>query len=324
MSKKKKTATKSADAKPVTAKTKSRSDHPLLSLAAQSEAKYVDFLLTDSKGKLQHTTYDIREVDEELLTSGLMFDGSSIQGWRGIEKSDMILLPDQRSMFIDPFASRSTLSVFCDVIDPDTGKGYDRDPRNIAKNAEQYLIDSKLGDACFFGPELEFFVFDNVRFNVGMNEAFYHLEAEEGPYSSGREFPHQANLGHRPKVKGGYFPVMPVDSLSEIRTDMLEVLEAVGVQPVLHHHEVAPAQCELGIKFSTLIQTADNVQKYKYVVHNVAQVHGKAATFMPKPIAGDNGSGMHVHQSIWKDGKPLFAGNKYAGLSEMADRKSVV
>lgn len=299
-------------------KTPAKSKHAFFAFAKESGAKYVDFLFTDPKGKTQHTTYDIREVDEELLNVGLMFDGSSIAGWQGIEKSDMILLPDQNSMFVDPFAARPTIGIFCDILDPDSAEKYGRDPRATAKRAEQYMADSKVGDACYFGPELEFFLFDKVQFSVGMNEASFRFESSEGPYSSGSEFPNQTISGHRPKVKGGYFPVQPIDSLAEIRTDMLEVLESVGVQPVLHHHEVAPGQCELGIKFSTLVDMADKVQKYKYVVHNVAECHGKSATFMPKPVLGDNGSGMHVHQSIWKDGKPLFAGNKYAGLSEMA------
>jgi len=244
-----------------------------------------------------------------------MFDGSSIAGWKSINESDMILMPDAATAFLDPFTAQPTLVVFCDVIEPATGQNYTRDPRSTAKRAEQYLAYTGIGDSAYFGPELEFFVFDDVKYKVGMNEASYSLDSEESPINTGKNY-ETGNMGHRPGVKGGYFPVQPVDSLSDMRAEMLSVLDSVGLTSVLHHHEVAPGQCELGFDFSTMTATADNVQKYKYVVHNVAHSYGKSATFMPKPISGDNGSGMHVHQSIWKAGKPLFAGNGYADLSE--------
>lgn len=283
----------------------------------ENQIEYVDFRFTDPKGKWQHTTYMASEVDEELLHDGVMFDGSSISGWKAINESDMILQPDCDSAFVDPFAAQPTLVVTCDVVEPSTGQGYTRDPRSTARRAEEYLAYTGIGDKAYFGPEPEFFMFDDVRWRVEMNGSSVRLDSDEGPYNSYKEY-EMGNTGHRPGVKGGYFPVQPVDSLADIRSEMLAVLKETGVEPTLHHHEVAPSQCELGIKFSTLLQTADNVQKYKYVVHNVAHAYGKTATFMPKPIAGDNGSGMHVHQSIWKGNKPLFAGNGYADLSEAA------
>jgi len=279
--------------------------------------EFVDFRFTDPRGKWQHTTMISDEVDEDILSDGLMFDGSSISGWKTINESDMILQPDLESAFIDPFTADLTLVVFCDIIEPNTGTGYARDPRSTAKRAEAFLQYSGVGDTAFFGPELEFFLFDDVRFQVSMNSMFYEVDSEEGPYNTATDYP-GGNMGHRPKVKGGYFPVQPVDSLHDIRSEMLSTLKNVGIAPLLHHHEVAPSQNELGFKFGTLLSTADNVQKYKYVVHNVADSYGKTATFMPKPINGDNGTGMHTHQSIWKDGKPLFAGNGYADLSETA------
>lgn len=284
-------------------------------LISANDVKYVDFRFTDPKGKLQHTSYDVRQVDEDAVKSGVMIDGSSISGWKEIDESDMIIMPDLATAFIDPFTIRSTVCVFCDVIEPQTGKPYGRDPRSTAQRAEDYLSKTGIGDTAYFGPEPEFFIFDDVRFSAGMSGAFYKVDSREGAYNSGTGY-EEGNMGHRPKVKGGYFPVSPVDSFNEIRVEMLERLEDVGITPVLHHHEVAPSQGELGIMFSTLKKTADNIQSYKYVVHNVADEYGKSATFMPKPIAGDNGSGMHCHQSIWKDGKNIFAGNKYAGLSQ--------
>ena len=281
-----------------------------------NEIKFVDFRFTDPRGKWQHTTYFAEAVDEGTFTDGVMFDGSSIAGWKAINESDMILMPDCSSTFVDPFAAQPTLVVVCDVLEPSTGQGYERDPRSTALRAEAYLKYTGVGDTAFFGPELEFFLFDDVRFNVGMFGASYSVDELELPSNSGRAYD-EGNTGHRPKVKGGYFPVAPVDSMSDIRGEMLEQLKAVGMTPVLHHHEVAPAQNELGTGFGTLTETADGVQKYKYVVHNVAHAFGKSATFMPKPVSGDNGSGMHTHQSIWKDGKPLFAGSGYADLSEM-------
>lgn len=281
----------------------------------ENNVEFVDFRFTDSRGKWQHTSFIASAVTEDILDNGVMFDGSSISGWKDINESDMILQPDLDSVILDPFTAHATAVVFCDVIEPATGQGYTRDPRSIAQRAENYLKMSGVGDTAFFGPELEFFLFDDVRFDVQMNGSFVSLDQEESPANSGAEFP-AGNMGHRPRVKGGYFPVAPVDSMADIRGEMLSTLTDVGLEPVLHHHEVAPAQNELGFEFSTLLKTADNVQKYKYVVHNVAHAYGKTATFMPKPIKGDNGTGMHTHQSIWKDGNPLFAGNGYADLSE--------
>lgn len=281
----------------------------------EHEVEFVDFRFTDPKGKCQHTTYHGKKVDENVFEEGVMFDGSSIAGWKSINESDMILMPDPATAFIDPFAAAPTLVIFCDVIEPSTGQGYGRDPRSTVKRAEAYLNYTGIADTAFFGPELEFFVFDDVRYKVGMNGCSYSVDSEESPENTDREYEH-GNMGHRPGVKGGYFPVQPVDSAADMRGEMLNVLAEIGIIPVLHHHEVAPAQHELGTEFSTMLFTADNVQKYKYVVHNVAHAYGKTATFMPKPVSGDNGSGMHVHQSLWKGGKPLFAGNGYADLSE--------
>jgi glutamine synthetase len=289
----------------------------VLELIKEHDVKYVDFRFTDPKGKWQHTAQHVSTVDEALLTEGIMFDGSSIAGWKSIDQSDMILKPDAASACLDPFAAQSQLIVFCDIVEPATGQLYDRDPRSVAKRAEKYLGQTGLGDTAFFGPELEFFVFDDVRYEVGMNTCFYRLDSEEGPYGTGRELP-EGNLGHRPNVKGGYFPVAPVDSQVDMRAEMLTVMGDMGLPIEKHHHEVAPSQSELGIKFGTMVQSADWIQIYKYVVHNVAASYGKSATFMPKPIYGDNGSGMHVHQSIWKAGKPTFAGSGYADLSDTA------
>lgn len=288
-----------------------------LQTISDNNIEFIDFRFTDPHGKWQHTTMIANQVDEDILTDGLMFDGSSIAGWKSINESDMILQPDLESAFEDPFSAFKTFVVFCDVVEPSTGLGYGRDPRSTAKRAEAFLNFSGVGDKAFFGPELEFFMFDDVRFDVQMNGSFVQLDSEEGPYNTGAEYA-TGNMGHRPKAKGGYFPVQPVDSMGDIRAEMLKTLEEVGVVPILHHHEVAPAQNELGVQFGTLLETADNVQKYKYVVHNVADSYGKSATFMPKPIHGDNGSGMHTHQSIWKGDTPLFAGNGYADLSETA------
>ncbi len=298
------------------------SNEDFTSFVESENVEFVDFRFTDTRGKWQHTTMVADSVSEDILSDGLMFDGSSIAGWKSINESDMILTPNLETAFIDPFAERVTLVVFCDVVEPSTGQGYSRDPRSTAKRAEAYLQYSGVGDTAYFGPEPEFFVFEDVRFAVGMNSAFAEVDSVEGPYNTARDYMTEGdftgNLGHRPKPKGGYFPVPPVDSMSNLRADMMVGLREVGIEPVLHHHEVAPSQNELGFKFSTLLETADNVQKYKYVVHNVAHAYGKSATFMPKPIKGDNGSGMHTHQSVWKDDKPLFAGNGYADLSETA------
>ena len=246
-----------------------------------------------------------------------MFDGSSIAGWKAINESDMTLAPDLSTAVMDPFSAQPQLVLFCDVSEPATGQPYARDPRSTAKKAEAYLKSTGIGDTAMFGPEAEFFVFDDVRFKVDMNHCFFEFESEEGPYMSGRSMD-EGNTGHRPGPKGGYFPVPPVDSGTDLRAEMVTVMAEMGLTVEKHHHEVAPSQHELGIKFDTLVRTADNMQIYKYVVQNVAHTYGKTATFMPKPVYGDNGSGMHVHQSIWKAGKPLFAGDGYAGLSESA------
>lgn len=289
----------------------------ILDLIKKEEVEFVDFRFTDPRGKCHHTTYVAAQVDEDVLSDGVMFDGSSINGWKGINESDMILMPDTATAVIDPFTAAPTLILFCDVIEPATGQGYVRDPRSAAKRAEEYLKYTKIGDKAYFGPEPEFFVFDDVRFKTTQTKSFYEILSEEDPESSDADF-EGGNHGHRPRTKGGYFPVQPVDSLHDLRCEMTDMLGEVGVESVLHHHEVAPSQCELGITFDTMTTTADNVQKYKYVVHNVAHAYGKTATFMPKPIYNDNGSGMHCHQSIWKGDKPLFAGNGYADLSDTA------
>ena len=287
-------------------------------LVKENEVKFVDFRFTDTKGKEQHVTVPVKAFGEDKFTEGHAFDGSSIAGWKGIEASDMILMPDPESAFIDPFFDESTLVLSCDVIEPTTGKGYDRDPRSLARRAEAYLKSSGIGDVAYFGPEPEFFIFDAVEWNVDMSGCGVKIYSEEAPWSTGTKF-EGGNLGHRPPVKGGYFPVPPVDSFQDMRSAMCLALEDVGVEVEVHHHEVAgPGQCEIGTKFAPLVQRADWVQRLKYVVHNVAHSYGKTATFMPKPVVGDNGSGMHVHQSVWKDGKNLFAGNGYAGLSELA------
>jgi glutamine synthetase len=289
----------------------------VLKMIEDNNVKYVDFRFTDPRGKWQHTAQSVGTVDEDMLTDGIMFDGSSIAGWKDINDSDMTLMPDCASAVMDPFAAQEQLILFCDVIEPSTGQPYSRDPRSTARRAQAYLEQSGIGDSAVFGPELEFFIFDDVRFDVTPNKNFYQLNEEEGAYNSGAEL-EGGNIGHRPPVKGGYFPVPPVDSMTDLRAEMLTVIEEMGVTTEKHHHEVAPSQHELGIKFNELLKVADWVQIYKYCVHNVAHSYGKTATFMPKPVIGDNGSGMHVHQSIWKDGKPTFAGSSYADLSETA------
>jgi glutamine synthetase len=283
----------------------------------EHDVKYVDFRFTDPRGKWQHLAQAARTVDEDMLTEGVMFDGSSIAGWKVINESDMVLLPDCDTAVLDPFAAQTSLIVICDVLEPLTGQNYTRDPRSVAKNAEAYLKSTGIGDTVFVGPEAEFFVFDDVRYDVSMNRSFFEFNSEEGPYASAKKF-EEGNHGHRPPVKGGYFPVPPVDSGSDLRAEMLTVMADMGIDVEKHHHEVAPSQHELGLKFDTLTRCADHMQIYKYVVHNVAHSYGKTATFMPKPVKGDNGSGMHVHQSLWKGEQPLFAGNGYADLSETA------
>lgn len=289
-----------------------------LALIKEHDIKWVDLRFTDTKGKEQHVSIPARYVDEEFFETGQMFDGSSIGGWKGINESDMILMPEDGTAYVDPFTEDPTLVLRCDIIEPATMQGYDRDPRSIAKRAEAYLKSTGLGDTAFFGPEPEFFVFDEVKFGNEMNGSFFKINSEEGAWASSESF-EGGNMGHRPRVKGGYFPVPPVDSFHDLRAAMCNTLEAVGQDVEVHHHEVANAgQNEIGVKFNTLVKKADEVQTMKYVIHNVAHAYGKTATFMPKPMAGDNGSGMHVHQSFWKDGKNMFAGDEYAGLSETA------
>ena len=283
----------------------------------EHDLQFVGFEFTDPRGKLQHTDQHISTLDKDMFENGIMIDGSSIAGWKAINESDMCLVPDWSKCFIDPFAAQPTLKVFCTIVEPSSGEPYERCPRVIAKKAEAYVKSAGLADTAYFGPEAEFFVFDDVRYKVDMNEVSYKIDSQEGPYNTGTGY-EEGNTGHRPRVKGGYFPESPVDSLSDLRAEMITVLDAIGVPVEKHHHEVAPSQCELGIFFSTLVDCADNMQLYKYAVHNVAHIYGKSATFLPKPIFGDNGSGMHCHQSLWKGGKPLFAGEKYAGLSETA------
>ncbi|MCC6921140.1 MAG: type I glutamate--ammonia ligase [Alphaproteobacteria bacterium] len=284
-------------------------------LIKDKEVKFVDLRFTDPRGKMQHVTFDLSLVDDDFLTEGTMFDGSSIAGWKAINESDMLLKPDLDTAVMDPFFAQTTLALTADVCEPTTGERYGRCPRSIAKAAETYMQSLGVGDTAYFGPEAEFFIFDDVRFEQGMNKGYYFLDSAEGPYNSGTEY-ETGNLGHRPGVKGGYFPVPPIDSGQDIRSEMLAVMGEMGIEPEKHHHEVAPSQHELGFKFNTLVKCGDYMQIYKYVVHQVAAAYGKSATFMPKPIKGDNGSGMHVHQSIWKDGKPTFAGSGYADLSE--------
>ena len=289
----------------------------VMEMIKENDVQYVDLRFTDPRGKMQHVSQHIQTIDEDSLAEGFMFDGSSIAGWKAINESDMCLMPDLSRTTIDPFFAQSTMVLFCDVLEPSTGQPYNRDPRSTAKAAVNYMESLGIGDTVFFGPEAEFFVFDDVKIDVTSNRSYAEVDSTEGPYNSARDY-EEGNLGHRPGIKGGYFPVPPVDSGQDFRSEMLSVMAEMGVAVEKHHHEVAPSQHELGMKFGTLLQTADHLQIYKYCVHQVAAAYGKTATFMPKPIAGDNGSGMHVHQSIWKDGKPMFAGSAYADLSEMA------
>ena len=294
------------------------SGQDVISTIKEKGVKYVDFRLCDTKGKEQHVTVPAHTIDDSVFTEGKMFDGSSISGWKGINESDMILMPDTDTAFIDPFFEDPTLVLTCDVLEPSTGQGYDRDPRSLAKRAEAYLKSTGIADTAYFGPENEFFVFDSVRWGTEMKGCFVEIDSEEAAWNSSKAY-EAGNMGHRPTVKGGYFPVPPVDQLHDIRAAMCDTLDAIGVPVEVHHHEVANAgQCEIGVKFNTLTLKADEVLKLKYVVQNVAHQFGKTATFMPKPIVGDNGSGMHVHQSLSKDGKNLFSGDGYGGLSETA------
>ena len=280
--------------------------------------KFVDFRFTDTIGKEQHVSVPISQIDEDMFEEGKMFDGSSISGWKGIQASDMILMPDADTAVLDPFAEENTLNIRCDIVEPDTMEGYERDPRSIAKRAEAYLKQTQIADTAYFGPEPEFFVFDDVRWTNSMGQASYRIDSDEAAWNTGKKM-EDGNTGHRPGVKGGYFPVPPVDSLHDLRSAMCLVMDQMGVEPEVHHHEVGTAgQCEIGTKFDTLVKRADGVQILKYVVHNVAHQFGRTATFMPKPLVGDNGSGMHVHQSLSKGGENIFAGDLYSGLSEEA------
>jgi glutamine synthetase len=291
----------------------------VMKLVKENDAKFVDFRFTDTRGKEQHVTVPVSAFSEDKFENGHAFDGSSIAGWKGIQASDMQLMPDPGTAYVDPFFDETTVVLTCDVVDPADGRGYDRDPRSIAKRAEAYLKSSGIGDTAYFGPEPEFFIFDSVEWSVDMSGCALKIYSSEAAWTSGEKSEGGGGTGHRPTVKGGYFPVPPVDSLHDIRSAMVLALESLGVPVEVHHHEVATAgQCEIGTVFSTLVKRGDWTQILKYVVHNVAHQYGKTATFMPKPIVGDNGSGMHVHQSIWKDGKNLFAGDGYAGLSELA------
>ena len=289
----------------------------VLDLIKEEEADYVDIRFTDPRGKLQHVTVMADQVDADFLEEGFMFDGSSIAGWKSIEASDMKLMPDADSAYVDPFYAEKTICVHCSIVEPDTGEAYERDPRSTAEKAEAYLKSSGIGDVAYFGPEAEFFLFDDVRFSNAINKVSYEVDATDASWNTDTEY-EMGNMGHRPGVKGGYFPVNPTDESQDLRSEMLSTMKRLGMKVDKHHHEVASCQHELGLIFDSLTKQADELQKYKYVIHNVAAAYGKSATFMPKPIAGDNGTGMHCNMSIWKDGKPLFAGDKYADLSDEA------
>ena len=289
----------------------------ILKKILDEEVAYVDLRFTDPKGKLQHVTLMSDQVDKDFLTDGFMFDGSSIAGWKSIDQSDMKLMPDVNTNYIDPFYAEKTLCIHCSVLEPDTNEPYDRDPRGTAQKAEAYLKSTGIGDVSYFGPEAEFFLFDDVRFSVEMNKVSFEVDADDASWNSDTQY-EIGNMGHRPTVKGGYFPVNPTDSSHDLRGEMLSTMKRMGMKVDKHHHEVASCQHELGLIFGSLTHQADELQKYKYVIHNVANAYGKSATFMPKPISDDNGSGMHVNMSIFKEGKPLFSGDKYADLSQEA------
>ncbi|MDZ7791836.1 MAG: type I glutamate--ammonia ligase [Xanthomonadales bacterium] len=282
------------------------------------EIEFVDLRFSDTLGKEMHITLPASAVDEELFEEGKMFDGSSITGWKGISESDMVIMPDVETAYVDPFSEYSTLNLTCDILEPETMQGYIRCPRSLAKRAEAFLQSSGVADSAFFGPEPEFFIFDDVRWKNDISGSSFEIDSEEADWNTNKTY-EDGNYGHRPRVKGGYFPVPPVDGLADLRSLMCATLEAIGVPVEVHHHEVGTAgQCEIGTRFNTLVRKADEMQMFKYVVHNVAHRHGRTATFMPKPLVGDNGSGMHVHQSISKGGTNLFAGDGYGGLSETA------
>jgi glutamine synthetase len=287
----------------------------VLKLIKDNDVKYVDFRFTDPRGKWQHVTFDISMIEEETFAEGVMFDGSSISGWKAINESDMNLMPDPSTAVLDPFFAAPTLSIICNILEPSTGEPYSRDPRGIAIRAQAYSASTEIGDVAYFGPEAEFFVFDDVRFSTDPYNTGFTLDSSELPSNTGTAY-EGGNLGHRVRTKAGYFPVPPQDSAQDMRGEMLAAMAQMGANVEKHHHEVASAQHELGLKFGPLVTMADHLQIYKYCIHQVAQSYGKTATFMPKPVYGDNGSGMHVHQSLWKNGKPVFAGNKYADLSE--------
>jgi len=290
----------------------------VLKMIKDQDIQFVDFRFTDTKGKEQHVSVPAAMADEDMFDEGKMFDGSSIAGWKGIQESDMILMPDANSAVIDPFLQDTTLLLRCDVIEPTTMQGYDRDPRTIAKRGEAYLKSTGIGDAAYFGPEAEFFIFDSVRWSNDISGAAYEIESKEAAWSSDRDY-EEGNIGHRPGVKGGYFPVPPVDAMQDVRSAMCLAMADMGLQVEVHHHEVGTAgQGEIGTRFDTLVAKADQLQVYKYCVHNVAHAHGLTATFMPKPLVGDNGSGMHVHQSIFNGDNNVFSGEEYGGLSEAA------
>ncbi|NND19094.1 MAG: type I glutamate--ammonia ligase [Silicimonas sp.] len=293
------------------------SNKDVLKTIKDEDVEYVDIRFTDPRGKLQHVTLLSDQVDEDFLDEGFMFDGSSIAGWKSIDQSDMKLMLDTNSAYMDPFFAEKTIAVHCSVVEPDTGEAYDRDPRGTAEKAEAYLKSSGIGDVAYMGPEAEFFLFDDVRFSVAMNKVSYEVDAIDAAWNSDTEY-EMGNMGHRPGIKGGYFPVPPIDDGQDIRSEMLSTMKRMGMKVDKHHHEVASCQHELGLIFSSLTDQADQLQKYKYVIHQVAHAYGKSATFMPKPIAGDNGTGMHVNMSIWKNDKPIFAGDKYADLSQEA------
>lgn len=289
-----------------------------LAMIKDHDVKFVDFRFTDFHGKWQHITAPAVRLTEDVFESGFGFDGSSIAGWCEIHQSDMVFMPDPATAVMDPFTDVATLILICDVVDPFTGEGYSRDPRAVAKRATAYLNFTGIADEVLIGPEAEFFVFDSVRYQVAINKVSVEIDSEEGAWNTDTDY-EEGNMGHRPGVKGGYFPVAPVDSLHDMRSEMCLLMEEMGLTIEFHHHEVATAgQCEIDMKYGPLLKMADDIQKYKYVVHNVAHAMGKTATFMPKPLGGDNGSGMHTHISLWKDGKPLFGGSRYADLSEMA------
>lgn len=287
----------------------------VLSLINDQGVNFVDLRFTDTKGKEQHVSIPASQLDEDMFTDGKMFDGSSIAGWKGINESDMILQLDPETAILDPFTDEATLNIRCNILEPATGEGYQRDPRSLAKRAEAYLKSTGIADTAYFGPENEFFIFDDVKWGNQMGHVFYQVDSEESEWNSAKHYD-DGNMGHRPGVKGGYFPVPPVDSLHDLRGAMCLAMAEMGLNVEVHHHEVATAgQCEIGVGFNTLIKKADEVQILKYVVQNVAHSYGKTATFMPKPLVGDNGNGMHVHQSLAKDGVNLFSGDEYGGLS---------